>query len=150
MQGLVSQINVRELQSAAFRATFLNCLERLAGLDIHNAQRIEPRWQHLKTGDQVFLAPEVALGVARMEPDHCLVLSSEGGQTAPAATMDFDFSWAFVLAPSAETGCRLLVRERYQPRSRLAAASVWAARPVARLMSHGMLRGLCQRAENPQ
>ena len=58
-------------------------LERLAGVGITNAWRIEPRWQDLAVGDRVRLAADAALTVARLEPGHCLVLSSDGGVAPP-------------------------------------------------------------------
>ena len=39
-------------------------LENLIGCDIHSADRIVPEWQHVAVGDEVRLAPEVALDVA--------------------------------------------------------------------------------------
>lgn len=120
-------------------------LERLAGVDIVNARLIDPAWQDLAVGEQVHLADNVSLAVARLEPEHCLVLSSEGGSAPEEAGMSFDFTWAFVLVPTADDSCRLVVRERYVPRSPDAARMVRAARPVARLMTHGMLHGLRRR-----
>lgn len=125
-------------------------LERLAGVGIVNAKAINPAWQDLAAGDCVHLAEEVSLAVARLEPGRCLVLSSDGGTAPEEAGMDFDFSWAFVLTPTGLGACRLTVRERYLPRTTAAARLVRAARPVARLMTHGMLHGLRQRAEQAQ
>ncbi|MBE6481296.1 MAG: hypothetical protein E7Z94_02765 [Actinomyces ruminicola] len=120
-------------------------LERLAGVGISNADAINPAWQNLVEGDLMRLAEEVALVVARAEPDRCLVLSSEGGCAPAEAGMDFDFTWAFVLTPEEPGSCRLTVRERYVPHTPAARRMVWAARPVARLMTHGMLHGLRRR-----
>ncbi len=120
-------------------------LERLVGVRIVNADAINPDWQDLSEGDCVHITEDVSLAVARLEPGRCLVLSSDGG-SAPAETgMGFDFSWAFVLAPTGSDSCRLIVRERYLPRTPAAARMVRAARPVARLMTHGMLHGLRHR-----
>ena len=125
-------------------------LERLAGVGITNARRIEPRWQDLAVGDQVCLAADAALTVARLDPEHCLVLSSDGGVVPPGAGMDFDFSWAFVLdeldAPRSGR-CRLRIRERYLPHRSATTAVVWAVRPLARFMTRGMMWGLRRRAQ---
>ena len=125
-------------------------LERLAGVGITNARRIEPRWQDLSVGDRVYLAADAALTVARLEPGRCLVLSSDGGAAPPGAGMDFDFSWAFVLdeldAPRSGR-CRLRIRERYLPHRSATTAVVWAVRPLARFMTRGMMWGLRRRAQ---
>lgn len=123
-------------------------LERLAGVGMTNARRIEPQWQDLAVGDQVRLAADAALVVARLEPERCLVLSSDGGAAPPGAGMDFDFSWAFVLDEPGglgSGGCRLRIRERYRPRRGATTAVVRAMRPVARLMTYGMMWGLRRR-----
>ena len=107
-------------------------LERLAGVGMTNARRIEPQWQDLAVGDQV----------------RCLVLASDGGAAPPGAGMDFDFSWAFVLDEPGglgSGGCRLRIRERYRPRRGATTAVVRAMRPVARLMTYGMMWGLRRR-----
>lgn len=130
-------------------------LERLAGVDITSARSIESQWQDLAVGDRMHLSADVALTVARLEPRHYLVLSSDGGTVPPGAAMDFDFSWAFVLDEPDRRGsgrCRLRIRERYLPHRGTAAVVVRAARPVARLMTHGTMLGLRRRvrAADPQ
>ncbi|WP_159717090.1 hypothetical protein [Actinomyces marmotae] len=122
-------------------------LQRLAGLGIVNADVIDPAWQDLAEGDRVHLAEDLSLAVALLEPEHCLVLSSQGGSAPASSGMDFDFTWAFVLAPTASGACRLIVRERYMPHTPAAARMVRSARPVARLMTHGMLHGLRHRTQ---
>ena len=125
-------------------------LERLAGVGITNARRIEPRWQDLAVGDQVCLAADAALTVVRLDPGHCLVLSSDGGVVPPGAGMDFDFSWAFVLDvldDHSSGHCCLRIRERYLPHRGATTAVVRAVRPVARFMTWGMMWGLRRRAQ---
>ncbi|WP_161924916.1 hypothetical protein [Actinomyces sp. 432] len=122
-----------------------DALERLAGVSISNADAIHPAWQNLTEGDPVDLAENTTLVVARLESDRFLVLSSKGGRAPAAAGMDFDFTWAFVLTSTGLHSCRLTVRERYVPQTPAARRMVWAVRPVARLMSHGMLHGLRRR-----
>ena len=125
-------------------------LERLAGVGITNARRIESRWQDLAVGDRMRLAADVALTVARLEPGRCLVLSSDGGAAPSGAAMDFDFSWAFVLdePDDRDSGrCRLRIRERYLPHRGATTAVVRAVRPVARLMTRGTVRGLRRRVQ---
>ena len=54
-------------------------LENLAGYDIHSADRVA-EWQDIKTGDEVRLHPDVALGVAQ---DHSVSMI-ERRQQMPA------------------------------------------------------------------
>jgi hypothetical protein len=49
-------------------------LENLAGCDIHSADTIVPEWQDIRIGDQIRLAPQVALTVALMERGKSLVV----------------------------------------------------------------------------
>src|SRR6202162_3071200 len=70
-------------------------LENLVGCDIHSADRIVPEWQRVEVGAQVKLAPEVALTVARVEPQRALVL--RGGIPMGRIPVPYDFTWAFVL-----------------------------------------------------
>ena len=125
-------------------------LERAVGLGIHNANAIHPQWQDLAVGDQVLLAAEAGFGlrVALLEANHVLVLSSQGVRApqSAGATMDFDFTWAFVLLETVG-GCRLLVRERYRPHAAVAWAVVAATLPVSRLMTRGLLAGVRRRVE---
>ena len=96
------------------------------------------------------LAADAALTVARLDPEHCLVLSSDGGVVPPGAGMDFDFSWAFVLDELDDHSsghCCLRIRERYLPHRGATTAVVRAVRPVARFMTWGMMWGLRRRAQ---
>ena len=93
------------------------------------------------------LAADAALTVVRLDPGHCLVLSSDGGVAPPGVGMDFDFSWAFVLDDHGSGHCRLRIRERYLPHRGATTAVVRAMRPVARFMTRGMMRGLRRRAQ---
>jgi hypothetical protein len=70
-------------------------LENLAGCDIHSADRIIPEWQGIRVGDEVKLAPQVALEVAALEPRRALVL--RGGVPMGTTPPPYNFSWAFVL-----------------------------------------------------
>lgn len=112
--------------------------------DIHNADHVVPRWQHLSVGDEVRLAPEVPLTVAELEPGAALVLrgSVPIGQGVPP----YAFTWAFVLVPQG-AATRLVVRERYQYTGRWAASIVQPAALVSCLMSPKMLRTIKNRAE---
>src|SRR6516165_7659148 len=86
-------------------------LENLAGCDIHSANRIMPDWQDVGPGDQIRLAPQVALAVATVQPGQSLVL--HGGVPMGDTSPPYDFTWAFVLNGEPGGATRLIVRERY-------------------------------------
>ncbi len=121
-------------------------LENLVGCDMTNADEVNPAWQGLRLGDEVRLHPDLALRVMVLEPDRALVIAPPSGE-APSPAMDFDFSWAFVLAPGPEAGgTRLLIRERYHPYGPVARLSVAAGGVLSAVMTFGMLRGIRARA----
>ena len=120
-------------------------LENLAGCDIHSADRIVPRWQDIKIGDEIKLAPAVGLGVAALAPGRSLVL--RGGIPVGNTPPPYDFTWAWVLRDEPDGTSRLLVRERYaytRPWTRFLVEPVEA---VSFVMSQKMLRGIRARAE---
>jgi len=122
-------------------------LENLvARIDIHNADRIVPEWQHITVGAEVALAPQVRLKVVVLEPGRAMVLrgSVPMGQVAPP----YDFTWAFVVSPQPSGTTRLVVRERYEYSRPWAALIVQPAELVSCLMTPRMLRGIKTRAEH--
>ena len=122
-------------------------LENLAGCDIHSADRIVPEWQDITIGDEVKLAPLVALDVAAVEPGRSLVL--RGGVPMGSTPAPYDFTWAWVLRDEPGGTSRLLVRERYgytRPWARFLAEPVEA---ISFVMTQKMLRGIRDRAEQP-
>jgi hypothetical protein len=120
-------------------------LENLAGCDIHSATEVNPQWQHVDAGDVVRLAPELTLTVASAKPPRTLVL--QGGILPGAATAPYDFTWTFELSPVSESTTRLVVRERYAYRKWWARFVVEPVTVVSFFMSHRMLRGIRERAE---
>mgnify|MGYP005815923419 CR=1 FL=1 len=124
-----------------------DALENLAGCDIHSADRIVPELQDIAVGEQVHLAPAVAvaLDVVVAEPERALVLR---GALAPGASAPpYDFTWAFVLRPGRDGGTRLVVRERYLYKARWARLLVEPVSVVSWVMSQKMLRGIRDRAQ---
>lgn len=120
---------------------------RVAHIDIHNADQVVPEWQHVVVGSEVRLAPELPLQVAVVEPGRALVL--RGGVPIGKGAPPYDFTWAFVLQPQPDGTTRLVVRERYSYTHRWAALIVQPAELVSCLMSPEMLRGIKTRAERP-
>ena len=120
-------------------------LENLVGCDIHSADRIVPRWQDIKVGDEVKLAPAVGLGVAALEPGRSLVL--RGGIPAGNTPPPYDFTWAWVLRDEPDGTSRLLVRERYAYTRTWARFLIEPVEAVSFVMSQKMLRGIRDRAD---
>ena len=120
-------------------------VENLAGCDIHSADRIVAEWQDIKIGDEIKLAPAVGLEVAGLEPGRSLVLRGgvPMGNTAPP----YDFTWAWVLRDEPGGTARLLVRERYAYTRPWARFLVEPVEGVSFVMTHKMLRGIRDRAE---
>jgi hypothetical protein len=122
-------------------------LENLvAHVDIHNADRIVPEWQHISVGSEVALAPQVRLKVVVLEPGRTLVL--RGSVPMGQVASPYDFTWAFVLLPQPAGATRLVVRERYEYSRPWAALIVQPAELVSCLMTPKMLRGIKTRAEH--
>jgi hypothetical protein len=96
-------------------------MENLFGLDIHNADEIEPEWQHLAVGDQLRAAPpsagpEAGFTVVAIDPGRSLVLAigdpAVVGPQAAAGALREGATWAFVLDPIGAGQTRVLVRLR--------------------------------------
>jgi hypothetical protein len=121
--------------------------ENLVGCDIHSADRIVKEWQHVEVGDQVRLAPEIALDVAEVRPGGALVLLGGVPVAGTRGPMPYDFSWAFVVRDGADGGTRLIVRERYGYTSWWAPLLVEPVEAVSFVMTRKMLRGIKERAE---
>ena len=121
-------------------------LENLVGCDIHSASRIVPQWQDVGLGDQIKLAPQVALAVAAVQREESLVL--RGGVPMGNTSPPYDFTWAFVLKDEPGGTTRLLVRERYAFRRPWARVLVEPVEAVSFVMSQKMLRGIRDRAEH--
>jgi hypothetical protein len=119
-------------------------LENLVGCDIHSADRVVPEWQQVEVGDDVRLAPAVALKVAILDPGRALVLQ---GRLPIARRPPFDSTWAFVLGEQPDGTTRLLSRERYGYRRWWAPFVVEPTQAISFVMSRKMLLGIRDRAE---
>lgn len=125
-----------------------DAVENLVGLDIHSADEIRPEWQTLAVGDEVRLAEEFGLRVARLEPDYAVVLHGGAPSLPDEDVPPFDFSWSFVLRPGPlPDTSRLVIRERYACLEPWARPVVETASWISTLMTEKMLRGIRDRAE---
>ncbi len=97
VQDKLMAMQVQNLQLGQGRGGFYSYerLENLVGAGIHNSEVIVSEWQHLSVGDEVKLAPEVALRVARVDPERAVVL--RGGVPMGKLAAPYDFTWAFVI-----------------------------------------------------
>lgn len=111
------------VQMGQGRAGFYSydCLENVFGLEIHNADRIEPEWQALAVGDQLRAAPPSAgpaagFTVVGIDPGRALVTAvGDPAVVLPQAedgTLPDGATWAFVLRPVGDRRTRLIVRLR--------------------------------------
>ena len=121
-------------------------LERLAGDNVHNADRIHPEWQHLAAGDFVRAAQRDYLGgrlgdlgwrVTSVQPGRALVLENWG---------------AFVLYPVDSTTTRFVVRTRGEGAPTIASVvlgpiSTFVFEPAHFIMQRRMMLGIRERAE---
>ena len=115
-------------------------IERRLGIDIENADRILPEFQHLEADSYWELSPGQGLRVLEVQPGRAIVLQWE-----PAGS-----TWAFVLAPvpGDETRTRLLSRNRVEGHG----LGFWLLmrlfmEPGSLVMERKMLLGIRARAE---
>jgi hypothetical protein len=138
------------VQMGQGRAGFYShdCLERMVGADIRNADEIHPEWQHLAVGELVRTYRPIPrfepLGwvVAMAEPESALVVHE------PARAGVINSSWALALESVGER-TRLLSRWRFRRRT---VGHEFFKRlvfdPAHFIMETGVLRGLKRRVEH--
>jgi hypothetical protein len=112
-------------------------IERRLGIDIHNADRIIPEFQHLKVGDEIPM-PGYAMRVERLDPGRALVFRSS----------NHAWVWSFELRP-ADGHTRLISRNRFDTsalpvKDKLAYPVI---EPGSWVMERKMLLTIKQRAE---
>ncbi|RDH78197.1 hypothetical protein DVS77_12720 [Mycolicibacterium moriokaense] len=93
-------------------------LERAVGADIHNANVIQPQWQHLTVGDTVWLARRYGSAarqvVAAVKPQSHLLLMSPADYDRVQHGQKASGLWGFHLLRDGR-GTRLLVRGSGRP-----------------------------------
>jgi len=117
-------------------------LERLFGMQLHNANTIHDEWQGLDEGDEVWVAPDkygdsAQLQVYTMTPEKTLVLATavNGG-------------WSFHLRSIDGTTTRLITRFHLEPTSAWGQLFHYTTlEPIHFIMERGMLKGIKKRAE---
>jgi hypothetical protein len=114
-------------------------IERLLGIDIENADRILPEFQHLEPGEMMGMNESGAgIQVIAVESERSIVL-----QWMPARS-----TWTFALYPSGHGTTRLISRNRLRPANVLAWAGMAGFMELGSLvMERKMLLGIKERAE---
>ena len=114
-------------------------IERLLGIDIENADRILPQFQHLEPGEFFALNKDGSNGlfVREVEPERALVLQwkNEGS------------TWTFGLSAAAGGKTRLLSRNRIAGAGPLFWLGMAVMEPASLVMERKMLLGIKERAE---
>lgn len=124
-------------------------LENLADCNIHNAEQIIPKFQHLKAGDEIKIHPKApGMKVAEVETGHYILVHNDNRQdgTLPYINM----TWLWYLDGVDATTTRLISRSRndYSPEI---ANKLWMGpllvEPISFVMERKMLLSLKERAE---
>lgn len=125
-------------------------LENLVGADIHNADRILPRYQDLEAGDIVRLAPEDYPAQTEESTLEVAVLDAGRALVVHPLVDSPRWTWAFVLHPMNDGTTRFVVRMRTQGkralRGKVADYLFWE--PAHFVMERKMLLGVKERAES--
>jgi hypothetical protein len=126
-------------------------LENLAGLDIHNADRILPELQELKPGDLIPFWRGAGVNVATVEAPRLLVLAGTlnrpKGDRADVGAVGG--TWVFALDEPKAQETRLVVRSRvarFEP-AWLSTFLMRVLEPIHFSMERKMLQGIRDRAE---
>ena len=120
-------------------------LENLLGMEMHNADRIRPEWQHIQVGDLVRMGPD-----GKAPPPFVVALIDPGRVLVIGHRNQHDTGWhdtyTFVLEPIDAHSTRLIHRSRAQALFSFDRA----LEPGYFIMERGMLLGIKQRAERNQ
>jgi hypothetical protein len=110
-------------------------IQNLLGLNMHNADRVLPEFQHPTLGETIEYGPN-RMRIARLEPERVLAWRSEDG----------NWVWSFVLTEDAGR-TRLISRNRFRLPTLSARIGMLAIEPASLVMERKMLLGIKQRAE---
>jgi hypothetical protein len=126
-------------------------LENLVGCDIHNANRIVPEWQSLRTGDVLWLHPKAPpLPVLAVEEGRAIVIGGLGEEMQDDSSGNNRAgTWAFVLRDLAPGTTRLIVRIRWERKPGVLdwIYNIGVLEPAHFVMERRMMIGIKRRAE---
>lgn len=120
-------------------------IENLLGLDIHNADRIQPEWQQLSEGDQIWLVRPGWLGIAGGLA--LTVFEVVEGRSIVLFEKPWHAVWSFHIHPLSASRCRLISRSRAPRGHGFARLAGELVDPVTLVMTRKMLLGIKARAE---
>jgi hypothetical protein len=110
-------------------------IEKLAGLNVHSADRVLPEFQHPQVGETLGLGSNL-MRMERVEPEHVLAWRSQDG----------NWVWTFVLR-EIDGRTRLISRNRFRLPTLVARIGMLPMEPGSLVMERKMLLGIKQRAE---
>jgi len=112
-------------------------IQRMLGLDMHNADEIIPEFQHLEIGDVLPMRPnDPGMRIEVLDPERALSSRSEDG------------TWVWTLALVAHnSSTRLISRNRARVRTPAQRAGMALMEIGSLVMERKMLNGIKQRAE---
>jgi hypothetical protein len=126
-------------------------LENLVGCDIHNAKRIVPEWQSLRTGDVLWLHPKAPpLPVLLVEPGRAIVIGGVAEELGDGLSKNVHAgTWAFVLKELDPSTTRLIVRIRWDRKPGVLdwIYNLGVLEPSHFVMERRMMLGIKRRAE---
>jgi hypothetical protein len=124
-------------------------LENLAGCNLHNAERIIPKFQHMKPGDEIKIHPKApGMKVSTVDAGHYILVHNDNRQDG--ALTYINMTWLWYLDALDATTTRLISRSRsdYSPEL---ANKLWMGpllvEPISFVMERKMLLGIKERAE---
>jgi hypothetical protein len=133
-------------------------LENLIGCNIHNADRLLPERQEVKTGDILWMHPKAGVPIELVEANRGFVmhgmLNTATGETIPSgAVIPANFvnvSWLFYVYEIEGDCSRFVTRWRldYPPgfKNELMNGR-WGLEPIASVMDFKLMKGVRQRAQ---
>jgi hypothetical protein len=124
-------------------------LENLAGCNIHNAEQIIPKFQHLKAGDEIKIHPKApGMKVAEVETGHYILVHNDNRQDG--AHPYINMTWVWYLDVIDATTTRLISRNRNDYSPEIANKLLMGPlliEPISFVMERKMLLSLKERAE---
>jgi uncharacterized protein YndB with AHSA1/START domain len=128
--------------------------ERLAGVDVVNADRVLPEHQRIAVGDLIWVTQDgypakLVFVVAEVVPPRSLVLAFTEDPRPGVVPPRTGWTWSFTLTPDGPSRTRLVLRSRNEPFPNAVARGATAGLidPIDFVMSRKTLLGIKERAE---
>lgn len=128
--------------------------ERLAGVNVHNLDRLVPDLQELAVGQTIWVTQQgypanLVFKVAQVEPGHALVLAFTKDPAGNAVPADPGWTWSFQVQALGPTSTRLVLRDRQASLGNPVADALQGGLvgPIGFVMERKTLLGIKDRAE---